>query len=123
MKAIILLATIVWLLIIGTAITFSQTVTDCPHPSGCVVLSAERARQALVDADTVKAQAAEILTLREAVVKQKEVTVDVKIELARTLGQLTGAQSELISLRAQIAFLMEHGRNKCGGFTLLCVQR
>jgi len=105
------------------SIANGQTVADCPHPSGCVVLSVEQARQSLEDRVTVKAQADEILTLRESVVKQKEVTVDIKIEYAKTLGELVGAKGELISLRAQLEFVLKNGRNKCGGLTLFCIQK
>jgi len=98
--------------------------TDCTvTPRDCALVSKAALVKALTDSDTVKAQAAEIMTLREAVVKQKEVTVDVKIELAKAIGQLTGAQQELVSARAMLDFVMKNGRNKCGGFTIFCMQK
>lgn len=108
------------ILFILTLAASGQT-PQCPPDMVCI--SPQAARQALENADTVKAQAAEILTLREAVLKQKEATVDVKIEYAKTLGELTGAQKELIALRAQLEFVMKNGRNKCGGLTLFCLQK
>lgn len=100
---------------------FAVQAQQCPPDMVCT--TPEAARKALQDSDMVTAQAAEILTLREAVVKQKEVTVDIKIEYAKTLGELVGAKGELISLRAQLEFVMKNGRNKCGGLTLFCIQR
>lgn len=91
---------------------------DAQCPSGMVCISPEAAKAAVVAHETVKAQAAEILTLREAVIKQKEITADVKIELAKAIGNLTGSQQEAVSQRAIIEFLLKNGRKRCAPFAI-----
>lgn len=113
-----------WLMCIFCTFLFTiaaNAQTECPVDKVCI--SPQAARTALENADLVKAQADEIMTLREAVIKQKEVTIDVKIELAKAIGELTGAKQEVIRVQANLEFILLHGRNKCGGFTLLCIQK
>lgn len=91
---------------------YAQTVTDCPHSSGCVVISGDAARSALQAGDQVVALEAEIKTLKEAVLAQRETTVDVKIELAKAIGAKTAVEQEVIRQAAYIELLMKYGRIK-----------
>lgn len=103
----------------GASMAQDPAAIDCPADRVCITL--DQARQALVDADTVKAQANEILTLKQALIDQKEVTVDIKIELARVMGEKTGADQAVVRLQAQNEFLLKYGRKRCGVFSL-CIQ-
>lgn len=106
-------------LIAGAVFGNAQT-TDCPLDKVCMTVG--QARQALVDSDTVKAQVAEIATLKLALADQKNITADIKIELAKAIGEKTGAEQMVVRLTAIIEFLQKNGRKKCGTFTLICVQ-
>jgi hypothetical protein len=90
--------------------TFAQTVDTCPVNRVC--LTVEQARQALIDASTVKAQEQQILDLKKAILDEKSVTLDVKIELAKTMGQLTATQSENVRLAALVELLSKLVRPK-----------
>jgi hypothetical protein len=92
----------------------SQTVSTCP--AGFVCITPEAARAALIAQDTVKAQENQILDLKKAILDEKSITLDVKIELAKTTGQLTGVQGENVTLRALVDVLIKNARPKKNGF-------
>jgi hypothetical protein len=81
-------------------------------PTGFVCLTPTQARAGLEAMDKVTALENQVLDLKKAILDEKNVTIDVKIELAKTTGQLTGAQSELISLRAMNELLLKMVRPK-----------
>lgn len=43
-------------------------------------------------------------------------------ELATKTGQLIGAEATITRFTAIIDFMLKNGRNKCGGFTVFCIQ-
>lgn len=101
------------LIAVATVATFAQSASPCP--SGLVCISPQAARKALQDSDTVKAQEQQILDLKKAILDEKSVTLDVKIELAKTTGQLTGVQGENVTLRALVDLLVKSTRKKSIG--------
>jgi hypothetical protein len=94
--------------------TIAHAQAACPPDRVCITV--EQARQALLDRDTVKAQESQILDLKKAILDEKSITLDVKIELAKTTGQLTGVQGENVTLRALVDVLIKNARPKKNGF-------
>lgn len=88
--------------------------SECP--AGMVCISPDAARKALQDSDTVKAQAVQIDTLKKAIDDTKQIVNDLKVELAKTTGQLTGAQQSMVDARAVITVLSANckARNRIG---------
>lgn len=112
MKKLIILS-----IFILACVLSANAQTDCPLDKVC--LSPEAARAALEAGDKVTALETEVQTLRIAVLDQKGITNDVKIELAKQIGEKTGAQAEAARLSAIVEFLLKNGRKKCYG---ICVQ-
>lgn len=79
----------------------------------CVCISRAAAEKALVDADTVKAQAAEIAVLKQALLDEKLVAVKLKIEFAEKSGELTALKQNAVSDRAIIDLLLKNTKKKC----------
>ena len=97
------------LVVLGMGLNIAISVqTDCPADRVC--LTRDQAAKYLTMEDTVKAQEAEILALKKAVLDQKEVTVDVKIELARTVGELTAVKQAIVRCDADKEMLIKFGR-------------
>lgn len=86
---------------------------ECQFSSGCVTVSRAAAEKALVDADTVKAQAAEIAVLKQALLDEKLVAVKLKIEFAEKSGELTALKQNAVSDRAIIDLLLKNTKKKC----------
>lgn len=97
---------------------YSQT-TECPANMVCI--SPEAARKALENADLVTALRTEILTLKQAILDQREITIDTKIALARAIGEKTGLEQSVVRLTAEVEFLNRYGRKKCAPFAI-CIQ-
>jgi hypothetical protein len=97
-----------------TLAAIGQTSSGCPANFVCI--SPAAARQALEDGDVRKAQEIQILDLKKAILDEKSITLDVKIELAKTTGQLTGVQGENVTLRALVDMLVKNTRKKSIGF-------
>ena len=89
----------------------SAQANDCPADKVC--LSRAAAQKALVDADTVKAQAAEIAVLKQALLDEKLVAVKLKIEFAEKSGELTALKQNAVSDRAIIDLLLKNTKKKC----------
>ena len=89
-------------------------VSQCPP--GLVCISPDAARKALQDSDTVKAQAAQIDVLKQAIDDTKQIVNDLKVELAKQTGMLTGAQQSMVDARAVIQVLSANckARNRIG---------
>lgn len=85
-------------------------------PTGMVCISPEAARKALQDSDTVKAQAAQIDVLKQAIDDTKQIVNDLKVELAKATGTLTGAQQSIVDLRSTVQVLSANckARNRIG---------
>lgn len=97
------------------AFAFSaQAQTDCPADKVC--LTQEQAARYLTFEDTVKAQEKEILALKQAVLDQKLVTMDVKIELAKYIGENTVLKQSIVRCDADKEMLIKFGRVKKNGF-------
>ena len=94
--------------VLGAFALSVQGQTDCPPDKVC--LTQAQAAKYLTLEDTVKAQQNEILALKQAVLDQKLVTMDVKIELARTVGELTGAKQALVRCDVDKDLLVKYGR-------------
>lgn len=109
------------LLFIGFAVAAGVNAQDCPHPSGCVTISREAAVKALQDSDAVKAQAAEIIVKDKAIDDLKKEVVRMQIELAKTVGELTGSQQMNVRQTAIIDVLVKKVGKKCSPLSILCL--
>lgn len=107
MKRILLLTAIIFLFSVGA---YSQCPTDM------VCISPEAARKALVDADTVKAQAEQIKVLEQAVKDAQDNTHKMAIEFARVSGEVTALKQNSVSDRAIIEILLKSAKPKRIGF-------
>jgi hypothetical protein len=94
----------------GTYHVAAQSV-ECPPDKVCISL--EQARQALLDSDTVKAQASEIAVLKQAVEDHKKLESDLKIDLAKMTGEKTGADQMVVRLTAITDILLKNTKKKC----------
>jgi hypothetical protein len=84
--------------------------TDCPPDRVCITEA--QARQALIDADTVKAQAAEIAAKDQAITDLKAELANLRIELAKTTGEKTGAEQQVVRQSAIVDLLLKYTRPK-----------
>lgn len=107
MKRLFILATIILFGVIGA-------LAQCPPDMVCI--SPEAARKALVDADTVKAQALEIKALEQAVKDAQDNTHKMAIEFARVSGEVTALKQNAVSDRAIIEILLKSAKPKRIGF-------
>lgn len=105
--------TLYLLIFIGFITAGTALGQECPHPSGCVTISREAAIKALADDATVKAQAAEIAVLKQALLDEKLVAVKLKIEFAEKSGELTALKQNAVSDRAIIDLLLKNTKKKC----------
>ncbi len=85
-------------------------------PVGMVCISPDAARKALQDSDTVKAQTVQIEVLKKAMDDTKDIITDLKVELAKATGTLTGSQQSMVDARATIQVLSANckARNRIG---------
>jgi len=104
-------------IILCLAITFlfavigvnAQTVT-CPVDMVCITKTA--AIKALQDSDKVIALEAENAVLRQAVADHKDIETNLKIELGKMSGELTGSQQMNVRQTAIIDVLLKNVRPK-----------
>lgn len=89
---------------------YGQT-TECPVDKVCV--SRAVAEKALVDAETVKAQASEIETLKQALNDERALTAKMKIEYATQVGENSALKQNAVSDRAIITELLKYTKKKC----------
>lgn len=97
-----------FLLCVGAINISAQT--DCPVDKVCITVA--QARQALANEDTIKAQAAEIDKQKQLVQDALKESDKIKIELAKTVGELTGAQQMNVRLTAIVDVLLKHVKPK-----------
>jgi hypothetical protein len=104
------------ILIFASALVANSQQTGCPPQLVCI--SPEAARKALQDSDTVEAQRKEIETLRQAVIDQRFVTADVKIELAKAMGEKTQLEIANLRLDGNLTVCMKKRAVKVGIFNI-----
>jgi predicted Mrr-cat superfamily restriction endonuclease len=92
--------------------TFHVAAQAVECPAGKVCISVEQARQALLDADAVKALTAENAVLKQANVDHVKLEADLKIEMARIMGEKTGADQMVVRLTAVVDILLKNVRPK-----------
>lgn len=95
------------------------TANSCPPDKVC--LDRDQAAKYLTIEDTLKATEKENLTLKQAVLDKSIEILNVKIDLARVMGEKTGSDQMVVRLQAQNEFLLKNGRKKCGVFSI-CIQ-
>lgn len=105
MKKLILLTFI----FIGAVTVNAQ---ECPHSSGCVTISREAAVKMLADSDKVTALEAENAALKQAISDQKDVITNLRVELGKMSGELTGSQQMNVRQTAIIDVLLKSVRPK-----------
>lgn len=88
----------------------AQTVTPAT-----VTISKEAAVKCLENADRAKALETEVAAKDTAIDDLKKVITDLKTELAKTTGQLTGEQQQNVQNRAIIELLLKYARPKKNG--------
>jgi len=91
----------------------------CPVDMVCITPQA--AIKALQDSDTVKAQKDEIKVKDTAIDDLKKEVAKMQIELAKTTGELTGAQESLVQDRQIITVLLQNSKKRCGAVSILCL--
>lgn len=89
---------------------------ECPPALVCI--SREAAIKALQDSDRVKALEAEMVVKDQAIADLKKLLDDIRLELARTSGQLTGEQQTNVQNRAIIDLLLKSAKKKCMPFSI-----
>lgn len=88
----------------------------CPTDKVCI--SPAAARQALVDSDTVAAQKIELEAKEKAIADMRDELNKMRIEFARTSGELTATKQNAVSDRAIIELLLKSAKKKCFPFSL-----
>lgn len=98
------------LLILAGAVIASAQDAQCP--AGYVCITREAAIANLQRDDHAKAVEAENAVLKQAIEDHKKIESDLKVELAKTTGTLTGCQQNAVSDRAIIDILVKNTRAK-----------
>jgi ribosome maturation protein Sdo1 len=101
------------ILIFASALIANAQQTDCPPSKVCISL--EQARQALIDSETVKAQATELAAKDQAIADLKAELANLRIELAKSTGEKTGAEQMVVRLTAIVDLLLKSTRKKSIG--------
>lgn len=85
-------------------------VSECPTDKVCI--SKDAAVKMLQDADALIAVKLENTVLKTAIADQKDVITNLKIELAKMSGELTGSQQMNVRQTAIIDVLLKNVRPK-----------
>lgn len=101
-----------------TSAAYSQTVTDCPHPSGCVVLSGDAARAALQAGDKAAALEVQLKAEQDAKELLRKALDDMRIEFARVSGENTALRQNAVQDRAIITAMIPMLRQKVVGIKI-----
>lgn len=107
MKKIPILLAIIFF---GALAGYSQ---ECPPDRVCI--SPQAAVKALQDSDTVEAQKIELKAKDRAIEDLKDIIVNLKIELAKSTGDRTGAEQMIVRLTAIVDVLLKSTRKKSIG--------
>lgn len=116
MKNVIRLFAILLIALWAAAIAANAQNVPCPADKVCI--SVEQARQALIDADAVKAQAAELAALKQAKVDLEAEINRLRVELARIMGEKTGADQQVVRMTAIIDVLLKNQKKRCLPFSI-----
>jgi hypothetical protein len=92
------------------AISISAQASECP--AGYVCITKDAAIKALQDSDKVAAQGAEISTKDQAIADLRQEISKMQIELAKTVGELTGAEKQIVRCEARTDVLLKYVRPK-----------
>ena len=103
-------------LMLAVGLTVTNAQTECPADKVC--LSPEAARAAIVAGDTVKAQQIELAAKEKAIADMRDELNKMRIEFARTSGELTATKQNAVSDRAIIELLLKSTKKKCFPFSL-----
>lgn len=108
---------IIFLLCVAAVSISAQA--ECPPDKVCI--SPAAAQKALADADTVKAQKAEIAGLKQAVEDMRKLLNDMRIEFARVSGETTALRQNAVSDRAIMEILVKNTKKRCAPLSILCL--
>lgn len=100
---------IVAVLLMAAVAAAAQT-NDCPADKVCITRDA--AIKMLQDQDDLKAVKAENATLKQAIADHKDVEANLKVELGKAIGELTGSQQMNVRQTAIIDVLLKNVRPK-----------
>lgn len=103
------------LLIITATVANAQSV-DCPVDKVCI--TRDQAVQALQDRDTVEAQKTEIRVKDQAIDDLKKEVFKMQIELAKAIGEKTGAEQMVVRLSAVLDIALKNTRKRCAPFSI-----
>lgn len=104
------------LAVIGLMSARAQAQIACPVDKVCITI--EQARQALIDSDTVKAQKLQIDAQEKTIEGLRQELQNLRIELAKTVGDKTGAEQMIVRLTAIIDVLLKGQKKKCFPFSI-----
>lgn len=107
---------LVYLLFSVAAFGQQESGPECPPDRVCITV--DEARKALIDADTVEAQVKEI-EAKDATIEQLRGEIGrLRIELAKTVGDKTGAEQMIVRLSAMVDLLLKSTKKKCLPFSV-----
>lgn len=121
MNILTILKTSVIIILAALAFTVSTYAQDTASvkptgtlqcPEGYVCITIEQAKQALIDSETVKNQAAQIAAQETRIAGCKDEIATLRVELAKLTGEKTGSDQMVVRLTAIIDFMMKNGRTK-----------
>ena len=99
--------------IVFFACAISAMAQTCQEqPQNCVLITREAAIKALEDSDRVKSLEAEIAVLKDGIAKHKDIETNLKVELGKAIGELTGSQQMNVRQTAIIDVLLKNVRPK-----------
>ena len=119
MKRIFLITSI---LLVGSSNYAYAQVEPSPTPETPICISRAAAESCATNAAKAKAQESQIAALEQAGRDKDAIINDLKVELARMNGLLTGKQQANVQLNTMVQFLLTNGRKKCGPLNLICIQ-
>jgi hypothetical protein len=99
-------------LFLGFVLSLTAHAQAPQCPDGFVCITPAAARAALEAGDKAKALEAEGQAKDKAIADLKQINTDLKIDLAKTTGELTGEQSANVQNRAIIELLLKYARPK-----------
>lgn len=100
-------------ILIATAILIlAGAATANAQQSETVTITREAAIKCLQDSDKLKAVEAEVAAKDQAIEDYKKLVTDLKVELAKAVGEKTGSEQMVVRLTAIIDFMLKNGRTK-----------
>jgi Skp family chaperone for outer membrane proteins len=102
----------IFISILSLAFAFSAHAQQGECPAGRVCISPEAARQALQDSDVRKALEAEVKVKDDAIDALKKELATIRLELAKAVGEKTGAEQMNVRLTAIVDVLLKHVKPK-----------